>query len=671
MLRKLTLLRANAPALLAAAGLGFATVAALDPARRTGRVAGPGLTLAAVLLAYRRGRPIGSLGLAAALAGALAVGASAEPQFLRADFPSYFCYLRSLAFDFDLDFANEWRHWGLHEMPVTPTGHRFVQGSIGPGLLWSPFFALAHVYVLFDRALGGGRYAVDGYSTPYLRSALVGTVVAVVVGSWLLAGALRRSAAPVVAGLAVVFAVATSPVLFYTFVHPGMAHGLTFGLAALLVAAGGRAEREPGVRAWIVIGLLLGLLVLVRLQAAVFGVFFLPFVLRGLVHRRTKPLWLVAAAAAALVGFAPQLVAWKAIYGRFWTIGGDLEAWARQSQVAVPVLFQPASYFDAASPYWRQVLFSADHGFFTWTPGMLLGIVGLAAGVRRFGAMAVGGLLVFVAAVWFNGSLADMSGADAFAARRFDLVVPFVAMGYVVVLAACRRFPLAAPVAVLIALTLWNAGFIRLWLGGAFQGAAPVERLARLQAKQLRQSAETLLTRAAGDTGRVFAYDFFVGEYSYFTVNPEGILDLGDPDSPWLAGGWSPAVNRTGPPQYRLALQPRSCVRFPLMVAVPLPTTITIKRPRRLAEQSLDIVFNERRVGRFSVGEDWQELALTLPEAAAREGQNLLCLEFAQAAASREGLEVAAHVRQIRVRSGRSTWPTPIWGSRRSVPQRR
>ena len=62
---------------------------------------------------------------------------------LRADSVSSFAWLRSAYFDRDLDFANEWAHWGLLEPPRTETGLRRNVHSVGPALLWSPFYAAA------------------------------------------------------------------------------------------------------------------------------------------------------------------------------------------------------------------------------------------------------------------------------------------------------------------------------------------------------------------------------------------------------------------------------------------------------------------------------------------------------------------------------------------------
>src|SRR5688572_19350361 len=94
----------------------MAAVAVLDPQRA--RVAVPALAVAAVAAALSpRGRWRTAIRCAAALAAAWAVAACVGPEF-RGDAGSYFVYLRSAAFDRDLDFTNDWE--GL-ERPAPPT----------------------------------------------------------------------------------------------------------------------------------------------------------------------------------------------------------------------------------------------------------------------------------------------------------------------------------------------------------------------------------------------------------------------------------------------------------------------------------------------------------------------------------------------------------------------
>jgi hypothetical protein len=228
-----------------AAGFLWSALALLDPALSSGAVGGPVLAALGLALLRLFRRPMRApLLVAATLSASYGIGAVSQPDLLRADSSSYYVYLRSAAFDRDLDFANEWARWGYPELPLTATGRRFSQYTVGPALLWSPFFVAAHVYV---KAFGAGRYEADGYSPPYLRSVALGTITAVVAGAWLLASALAAYVGAGAAALAVVAAVATSPVLFYVFVQPGMSHGPTFALAAALVWAVERGH-EPRLR---------------------------------------------------------------------------------------------------------------------------------------------------------------------------------------------------------------------------------------------------------------------------------------------------------------------------------------------------------------------------------------------------------------------------------------
>ena len=82
----------------------------------------------------------------------------------------YFAFLRSLAFDHDLSFENEYQHFheagaggaGFHatflEERYTQAGRRLNFATIGPALLWAPFYFAGHV------AAGVLGAPQDGYS---------------------------------------------------------------------------------------------------------------------------------------------------------------------------------------------------------------------------------------------------------------------------------------------------------------------------------------------------------------------------------------------------------------------------------------------------------------------------------------------------------------------------
>ena len=116
-------------------GLLLSGIGLLEPAARLGLWLGP--VVAGLGLLVRRGR---AQRLAATLALAIALCGFTGPEF-RADAGSYFVYLRSLAFDHDLDFANDWALLGhpLSASSRTATGRLSNSQTVGPALLWSPF----------------------------------------------------------------------------------------------------------------------------------------------------------------------------------------------------------------------------------------------------------------------------------------------------------------------------------------------------------------------------------------------------------------------------------------------------------------------------------------------------------------------------------------------------
>jgi hypothetical protein len=616
------------------AGLLWSVVSVLDPGRPSGMVGGPLLAAAGLAVGWALRRPLRGLLALASFTLAFALGAAAQPDLRRGDSLGYFAYLRSAAFDRDLDFANDYAEWGLHEQPVTATGHRYSQYTVGPAIAWSPFLLLGHVYALVDREVGPERHTADGFSAPYLRSAALGTITAGVAAAWLLGLVLAPRFGWRIAALAVAGAIATSPVLFYLFVHPLMAHGLTFAFAAALVWAADRTQAEPSRNRWLLLGALLGGVTAMRLQAGVLAVIPAALAIVQLRQRRAEPAWIGWAAGATALALLPQLVAWKILYGRFLHApsGPGLREWAPGH-----------GWFDPSSPRFVDVLFAADHGLFTWTPALLLAALGLLVALRRHPALAGAGLFVLLATAWINGSLADWAGSDAFGGRRFDVVVPFLAAGYAAILDACGRRPLLAPALVLAALAAWNAGVVNLFRNRGITDAAALEQVAGRQARQLRRLAEDVLGRLAGSRGRAFAYRFFAGEFFYWNLNLAATIDLGTGDTRYLAGEWSGPENREGPPNFRWAPQRGACVRFPLDRAEQdLRTVITARAPGRLESQTMAVDLNGAVLKQAPLTREWADVGVVLPVHLLTPGENLLCLRFSAALPEQEGGRAAA-----------------------------
>jgi hypothetical protein len=279
---------------------------------------------------------------------------------------------------------------------------------------------------------------------------------------------------------------------------------------------------------------------------------------------------------------------------------------------------------------------------------MLIATLGLLASFRRWRLLSVSGLLVFVATVCVNGSITDWAGADAYGSRRFDVAIPFMALGLAMVGEFLIRRPLVAPALLVGLLGLWNIGLIELKRNGEIESAAPIEKLGGFQGRQLYHGSERLLGALAGQRGYDLAYKMFVGEYLYRHLLLDGTIDLAKAEPRFLASGWSePQLNRT--PTYRWALFPRACLRLPLAQPFDLRTSVLIKTPPAIPRQNVTVVVNGRFFMNRTVTSDWRELNFTVPGKMLRGGENFLCLQFERHLPGEPGQQVAAAVARVQL----------------------
>ncbi len=382
------------------------------------------------------------------------------PRIRGADEIEYFAYLRSLAFDRDLEFGNEYAHFhardpeGLAGFAATflekrepATGRHINFAPIGTALFWSPFYAVAHVGVLAARALGSSAQA-DGFSAPYVAAACYASWLYGGLGLLLARDALRRFGGvdDRDAGWAAAGVLWATPLLYYVTLAPGFSHAVSvFAVTALVWASLWARGRGPA--AWGVVGLLGGMAALVREQDALFLCVPALFILRDALGKRRFAAGLANGAAlglAALVAFVPQLLAYRALNGGF----GPSRLVTRKM-----------SY---ASPHFFEVMFDPGHGLFVWAPLLLASVAALAAATaRRRDAIAGILLLALAAQVWINGSVESWTQAGAFGSRRFVGASVIFAWGLALAAAALReRLGPAARVAAVVVFAWWNVSLM-------------------------------------------------------------------------------------------------------------------------------------------------------------------------------------------------------------------
>jgi hypothetical protein len=375
----------------------------------------------------------------------------------------YFSFLRSLWFDHDLDFANEYRYFEdhyFHDRGVSPpsgfgetylsgeasrteTGYRKTYATIGCALLWAPFYAAGDATARLLHAMGR-PVAVDGYSQPYVAAVCYGSACYGFAALLLSAAIVRRLLGSATAAALAVWL--GTPLLFYMYLAPAFAHACeAFAVALLLWSWLHARERwTPGRAA--LLGAAGALAAMVREQELVFvagpALDFAWTALQSLRARRAGDLaprtftQLAGAAAAGVAGFAlayvPQVIAYLSINGHL-SASGDVKRKMSWS-----------------TPHFFQVLFDTGHGLVFWTPLVCLALAGLLwllAGGGASGAMqrrerqTVGAcsLALVLLNTYIAGSLESWTAAGAFGQRRFVSLTPVLVIGMAALLTAIAR----------------------------------------------------------------------------------------------------------------------------------------------------------------------------------------------------------------------------------------
>jgi Dolichyl-phosphate-mannose-protein mannosyltransferase len=336
---------------------------------------------------------------------------------LHADADYYYVYLPSLLLHGDLDFHDEYRetkNW--YRLGPTPTGRPGNVFGIGPALYDAPLFLAGHAVA---RITGARR---DGFSAWEIRlytwSSLLWSLAAVLVAYRLarrrLGGGGRALIGPIAAACA-------GPVVYYAVRQPGYAHPMATFWAAWLVERWDASYDGDGprpLRTWIALGALLGAAMLARPQCALWGLLLAAAALDDLGRRAALPGWprrlparWLAGAAVGFAVFLPQLLAWKVLYGHYWTVP------------------QGPGFMRWDQPCWSETLFSSRNGLLPWAPAYAVFAIALIAGLRRAprlaGALIAGVLLQALA----NGAAWDWWAGGSFGGRRFDSTYVSFAIG--------------------------------------------------------------------------------------------------------------------------------------------------------------------------------------------------------------------------------------------------
>ena len=353
----------------------------------------------------------------------------------------YFSYLTSPAFDQDLRFENDFYlgnnfiHYIQIELSYpNDRGHIRNLFALGTSLLWLPFFAVVRGAAWVAQTLPGPApaWSVDRYSPPFLWAVSLGTLFWGMFACLLMYETCRLRFRPRAALHASLGMTVASPLLGYIFQMTTMSHAASAFSVSLLLFLCFKFRHFKTMGSYVALGLALGLVTLVRWQDLVFALvpagFFFAHRLSGHVSRSHASsgggVFLGAVAFFGVISL--QLSYWKATLGRWITMP------------------QPDGFMHWTEPEIVNLLFSGWHGAFYWHPLLLVGLVGLLAGLvrRRRGPLAlVHGALVatVLVSVYVNSCVQDWYGGASFGMRRFSSIVPLLALGLAAVYSRLPR----------------------------------------------------------------------------------------------------------------------------------------------------------------------------------------------------------------------------------------
>ncbi len=332
-----------------------------------------------------------------------------RPGITRPDGVGYFAYLPSTYFDHDLVLFNEWQHFGM--LPdgmiasegLTPNGHLADHWTVGSAVVWYPAVIVADI--LRAAAPPLRRFLRDGISLPYNAAAVSASAVCGLIALLTGFAIARRFFTPSAALLATIGTWFGSSLMWYSTREALMAHAASAAACALVVLASLEDE-------WLGAGVAAGLAFSIRPQNATFIA--VPFLIAALPAFRH---WLVIIG-GFIAGALPQLVVTVVLYGNPLIL----------FNIAPGNAQRPWHSFEQFWPW--QPIFSWYHGLGTWTPLMLLAIVGLPLLVRAHRGIGAAAILMVIAQWLANATLDRFFWAgSSFGQRRFDNCTIFFLLG--------------------------------------------------------------------------------------------------------------------------------------------------------------------------------------------------------------------------------------------------
>ena len=594
----------------------------------------------------------------------------------------YYIYLHSALSRGDLDLKDD---YDLHGYSVkykeTPTGRPGNPFAVGPALLWAPFWLLAHALLWLWVKLGNAGYSLNPMSEAHQTLTLFSTYLYGCGAIYFCYRLARRLVPASSALLAALCAGLGSPLIYYMLLSSSYSHAQSAFCFSAMVWSWIAWREQMTPRRGAALGALAGLTTLVHPGNAVLcvlpaGTFLAPVLIalrRGSPRDALRPLLTLGLATATAVAlFTPQMLAWKAIYGRY---------------LLTP---QGEGFMRWSESLWLATLFAPRNGLFPHAPVLALGLVGLLLLLRRHPRLGLPALLSLSLLALVNGAVYDWWGWG-FGARRYTVALPLFTLGIAhaahglarLVEHHRERISRGLVPALLLLLAGVNLLLLREFARGSLTGSELVPsretyRIAfsgatedwfeRLGNPLSFPANWAFALRYGVDPGRydkVYGFNFLDDNHAGANPHDLKLSDKLDLTREWperfLLQGWGEVSTAAGG-KARPARLAR--VKFLLPLNVHRGINLALHLKPEIAGTSLRVLVNGQQAGYRKLKEGWQVVGARVPPAALLRGMNLVTLEHEAPA----GVKVGQH-RPRTVGSTGHTSPVDIAAVGASVAQ--
>jgi hypothetical protein len=362
------------------------------------------------------------------------------------DVKSYYAYLPATFIfnDLSLEFLEENPEMKKEIWPVElENGNKLIITSTGMSYLYLPFFLSAHTYASFS------DYEANGYSLPYRLAIVIGGFIFLIIGLLALKKLLQLFYYNTTTALVLLAVGLGTNLYYYATYEAGMTHVYNFTLITIFLYQTVKWHRDYSWKRLIFIGLLGGLITLIRPTNIIIYLLFALWdvkSIKGIGNRFLffikKPKVLILLILLFLIPWIPQFIYWKIQTGQllFFSYG---EAGA-------------SFYFN--NPQIFKILFSYRKGWFVYTPIMFFAFIGLLLMIRKrkehfipiFSYLC---FMIYLLASWWSWWFGGGFGNRAFIDFYGVMSIPLAFLFQDILKSKVLKISLAS---ILIALTAFN-----------------------------------------------------------------------------------------------------------------------------------------------------------------------------------------------------------------------